>query len=839
VTITGLSRGEAAQRLAVDGRNEVLAAPALGWPRALVGQLREVVIVVLIVAGVLTAAVGDLADMGVIAVVVVINCLLGAGQEVRAGRALTALASLTAPRATVVRDGLPIDIDARDVVRGDLLRVVAGDVVAADGLLTDSHALRADESLLTGESAAVDKASGDDVFAGTVITRGRGDVEVAGTAEATAVGRIARSVRDSRIPPTPVQRQLAVLGRRLALVVAVAALAVGTLNLLSGRSVETSLVLAVSLAVAAIPESLPAVVSLSLAMGAHRMATAGAVVRRLAAVEALGSVTVIATDKTGTLTSGSMSIAQVWTPDGNADEVHALLEACVLCNDACAGPDLQPGERDDPLEVALVTAALEDGVDVSAVRRERPRIAETPFDAAARTMTTVHRTPGGGLLTIVKGAPDALLRVAGSIDAAEVSRAEAALGALTDRGHRVVAVTMRTEEISGISHDLRLLGVVAFADPPRPESAAFVAAFRAAGVQPVMITGDHQATAHAIARGVGIAIDNVHARVRPEEKTAIVRSLQAQGEIVAMTGDGVNDAPALRVADVGIAMGRRGTEVAKQAADIVLTGDDLSVMVGAIGEGRRAYDNLRRFLHYGLSGGAAEVLIMLVGPAVGFPLPLQSGQILWVNLLTHGLPGVAMGNEPAARDVLSRPPRRPDEQLLDAHTGRRVGLLGSVIALVCLLAGAWAKHDGHPWQSTIFVSLAFAQLAVALALRPAHARGARNRMLDAAVVLNVVLAVLAVQWQPLRDLLRTDALSLVDMGRCAVAAAVAAAVARLQVRVPGISRDPRRHLDAQRSARSDRHTDKQALRRAVQQEHRLSESRDRDRHRDEPSHTHD
>jgi P-type Ca2+ transporter type 2C len=796
----GLTERQAAERLADEGRNELLVAASIGWLAALGRQLADVMILVLLAAAALTAAVGDFPDMAVILLVVVINSILGAGQEVRSGQALTALAQLTAPRASVVRSGVARDVDAREVVRGDVIRVAAGDIVAADARLSEVESLQADESMLTGESTPVAKLPGDQIFAGTVVTRGRATAEVTATAETTAVGGIARSVRDSRLVPTPVQRQLAVLGRRLALVVAVAALAVGGLNLLAGRGLETSLVLAISLAVAAIPESLPAVVSLSLAMAARRMAARGALARRLAAVEALGSVTVIATDKTGTLTTGRMSLADTWTPSADPTEHRRLLEAAVLCNDAYANGE--EGERDDPTEIALIIAALDVGLDIRALRAANPRIGEIPFDAGTARMSTVHALSLGGERELVKGSPEAVL---GGV--ASAPGAQDAADRLAASGQRTLAVAARDDG------QWRLLGVLGLADPPRDEAGQTIAAFRRAGVRPVMITGDHPSTAAAIADQVGISTTggvaigadwagrescNVFARIRPDEKMSIVSGLQARNEVVAMTGDGVNDAPALRAADIGIAMGQRGTEVAKQAADIVLTTDDLSAMVPAIGEGRRVYDNLRRFLHYGLSGGVAEVLIMLFGPLAGFSLPLRSGQILWVNLLTHGLPGVAMGNEPAAADVLTRAPRPPREQLLDLVTARRVGVLGVVIAGAALLAGAYARHEGRPWQSTIFLALAFAQLAVALALRPRHRAGARNWMLDAAVAVNAVLAVLAVWWRPLRELLRTELLAPRDVLPCLIAAAVAALVARWQITDAG------GHARGWRRARSGR-----------------------------------
>jgi len=767
MSVTGLSERQAARQLVADGRNELPVGRSVGWLGAIGRQLADTVIVVLLVAAGLTAAVGDLPDMAVILAVVVINTALGAGQEVRSGRALAALADLTAPHATVVRDGKPRDIDAREVVCGDVLRLVAGDIVAADARLDFAESMQVDESMLTGESIPAVKQVGERVFAGTVVTRGRGDAVVDATAHDTAIGGIAKSLRDAERVLTPLQRQLATLGRHLAIAVAVAAAAVATISLASGRSVEISLVLAISLAVAAIPESLPAVVSLSLAMAARRMAGRGVLTRRLAAVEALGSVTMLAADKTGTLTEGRMSLAELW-PEANTPGARSLLEAGALCNDACATVDGSPAARDDPTEVALVVAATAAGIDVAELRTSYPRTAEVPFDVATARMYTTHVRPDGTDLTLCKGSPEAVLR-----EIADAPGAQEAAARLAGIGRRVLAVASRGQ-------GWQLLGLVALADPPRAQARALVAAFRSAGVRPVMITGDHPATAQAVAGAVGIEPDDVYARVRPEQKTAIVAALRSRGEVVAMTGDGVNDAPALHTSDIGVAMGRTGTEVAKQAADLVLTGDDLSSMVLAIGEGRRAYDNLRRFLHYALAGGVAEVLIMILGPLAGFALPLQAGQILWVNLLTHGLPGVAMGNEPAEADVLRRPPRPRNEQLLDGPIAHRVVALGAVIAAASLLAGLYAHHAQRPWQSTIFVSLTLGQLLVALALRPRRASGQRNPLLLAAVLFNVVLAVLAVSWLPLRELLRTEQLDPRDFLPCLLAAALVGAVAKWQ-----------------------------------------------------------
>jgi Ca2+-transporting ATPase len=762
---SGLTGDEAQRRLERYGRNALPARKRVTWVGAFARQLTDTVIVVLLGAMVLTLLMGDYPDCAVIGAVVVLNSIISGAQEVRSSQALDALATLTAPRASVVRDGATLEVPAAAVVPGDLVVLTAGDVVAADATLVQAQALRLDESMLTGESLPVERDAGERVAAGTVVVRGRARAVVDATGERTEIGRIGRGLAEGSVVLTPLQQRLARLGRLLAVTVAVAAVAVAALNIATGHGVEYSATLGISLAVAAIPESLPAVVALTLALAARRMVAAGVLVRRLAAVEALGSITVLATDKTGTLTTGRLSVTRSWAPAGND---ALLLEAGALCNDA--GSDGVAAARDDPLETALVRYAREHGVDVAARRAAWPRVAEEPFDANAARMLTVHEDGRGRVRTIVKGSPEVVLElcaVAGASQrAASWSRA----------GGRVLAVAVRDD-----GDDWSLLGLVEFADQPRTQAAATIGALRDAGIGAVMITGDHPGTAEAIAHAVGIRDARaVYARVRPEDKTRIVRELRAAGELVAMTGDGVNDAPALRAADVGVAMGKRGTEVARQAADLVLTGDDLGAMVTAVAEGRRAYDNLRRFLHYAMSGGLAEILVMLAGPAIGLSVPLGPGQILWVNLLTHGLPGVAIGNEPARADVLHRPPRPPREGLVDAVLARRIALLGSVIAASTLGAALWAHADGRPWRAYAFVTLTFAQLGAALALRPSWKR--RNPTLVAAVALNVALIVLAVRWPPLEALLRTESLGGVDLLRCVVAALPSVALALIEAR---------------------------------------------------------
>jgi P-type Ca2+ transporter type 2C len=775
---TGLSQDSVAARLTRDGPNVVqLHPPAPLW-RSVVGQLRDVLVLVLLAAAVLTVAIGDYVDTAVILLVVAVNTVLGVVQERRALREVRALDDLVAPNARVTRDGQDVWLPTRDLVRGDLLRLTAGDVVGADARLVSSVLLQVDESLLTGESQPSDRDAEavlpaatpmadrtGMVHAGSTVVRGSAQAVVVATGIATVIGQVAQLVGGRRSPLTPLQRRLAVLGRQISIGVAVACVVFLASGILRGQPWETTVVAAVALAVAAVPESLPAVVTLALSAGASRMGRRGAVVRSLPAVETLGSVTLLATDKTGTLTEGAMRVDRTWTPgDGElpagpgtpaSDEGLRLWSAAALCNDADAsggGSDGHAGTADT--ETALVRAARAAGCDVEELRRNHPREREEPFDAVTRRMTTWHRAPGGGSTVLCKGAPEVVLR---GLDGAEAAQA------VSDRwaadGRRVLSVAA----------DGRLLGLIALADPVRPQAAAAVASLHRAGISVVLVSGDHAGTATAVAREVGVvddrhpAAEHVHARVEPVGKVDLVTEWQTAGHVVAMTGDGVNDAPALRAADIGVAMGQRGTDVAKEAADLVLVDDSLATVTAAVAEGRRVFDNVRRFVGYGLAGGLSEVLIMLLGPFLGLALPLLPAQVLWVNLLTHGPVGVAMGGEPAAPDVLRRPPRDPESGVLDRSLVAQIVGNGLALTVVCLAVAGWSRSAGGPWQTQLFVALAVGQLALALALRPAGAwtsdRGAGVPWLPVAVAGNLLLLTAAVLMPGLTDLLGTEPLS--------------------------------------------------------------------------------
>jgi Ca2+-transporting ATPase len=721
----------------------------------------------------------------------------------------------------VLRDGIQQQIPAADVVPGDLLILAEGDIVPADAAVAESAALLMDESALTGESVPVDKAGaderpGDAVSAGTVVLRGRGRATVTATGTDSAMGHIAAMMATGPAL-TPLQRRLAGVGRALAIVAVALCAIVLVMGLVRGIPVELMVITAISLVVAAVPESLPAVVTLALALGARRMAARHALIRRLPAVETLGSVTVLATDKTGTLTEGSMYAERLWTPyrevivDGSgyapdgrirdgatqltaaaAPDATALLTAAVLCNDAALRPP-DAGSASwtilgDPTEAALLAAGGKLGLDQGILTDQLPRVAELPFDSVRKKMTTVHAVSPGVVRVVCKGAPEAVLRSDVLASATEtIAAARARAEDLARDGYRVLAFAAvdrpPTPRVAEYEHGLELLGLIALADPIRPAAASTIAKCYAAGIVPVLITGDHPATARAVAVAVGIinahdlvvdcrdlrspddprlATARVFARATPAQKLDIIQARRDGGDMVAMTGDGVNDGPALHRADIGVAMGQRGTEVARQAADLVLADDDLATVVAAAEEGRRVYANIRRFLLYALAGGSAEILVMLGGPLVGLALPLLPAQLLWVNLLTHGLPGVALGSEPVDPAVMQHPPRPPAESVLGAGLWQRILRIAVVLTAVTLGSAVWAHDTGRPWQTIAFFALGATQLAVAIGSRSRPGTLA-NPLLLVAVAGALALQVAGVYLPPLHDLLGTESVRPVDL----------------------------------------------------------------------------
>ena len=823
----GLS-GEAARRRLREHGPNVLSGKA-GRPawRILAEQFSSLMVLLLIAAALVSGLLlGERSDAIVIAVVVVLNAALGFRQEFKAERAMAALKKMTVPTVRVRRGGRVLEVPAADLVPGDVVDIAAGNVIAADCRLIETANLRVQEAALTGEAEPVEKqceplASADAplgdrsnmAFMGTAASYGRGVGVVTATGMQTELGHIAGLIRDAEEEDTVLQRKLNQLSRML-VVAALALIAIVAVEarLVQHLQLKAIFMTAVSMAVAAIPEGLPAAVTISLALGAQRMLKRRALIRRLPAVETLGSVTVICSDKTGTLTQNRMTVSHIVLPAGAlklADEaargeqlktemarhptLGLVLAGGALCNDAVAvekeggGPGEVIG---DPTEGALITAAGWLGWSKDMLQAVFPRLGELPFDSERKRMTTLHGIEAGAReedaaiaalaetlgrlaprVAFTKGAAGEVLDAAdrlmvdGGIEPLTDAR-RAALKqedeALAGEGIRVLAVAMRpaAETESLQEEQLVYLGMVGMADPVRPEVPPAVAECHAAGVRPVMITGDHPLIAENIARELNLESPGGHltgpelarldraslearvqdvaiyARVSPRHKLEIVDALQKNGHVVAMTGDGVNDAPALKEADIGVAMGITGTDVSKEAADMVLQDDNFATIVSAVEEGRIILDNIIRFVRYILASNWAEILVMLAAPLFGLPLPLLPAQILWMNLVTDGLPALALGVEPGERGVMRRPPRSPGAPIMDWNMGRHILLVGGAMALFALFVGraffdgsgaVAGGHGGHgvygtatTWQTMVFTALVFSQLTLALAERSTH-----------------------------------------------------------------------------------------------------------------------
>jgi Ca2+-transporting ATPase len=716
----GLSSGEAQRRLTEFGPNEIRREQATSALTLLVRQFASPVIWLLLVATVLSAALGEWLDAIAIGAIVILNAVIGFFQEHRAERAVMALRAMTAPRARVMRDGHSVMLPANEIVPGDVLVLEAGDVTGADARLRTAHALTTNEAPLTGESTPVEKTTAptgpdtplaerhDFVFMGTSVATGTGLAEVVATGMQTELGRIAHLLSTAEESVTPLQRRLARVSQTLLYIcggiVAVVALA----GVLRGWPLLQVFMAAVSLAVAAVPEGLPAVVTIALAVGVQRMAARHVLIRRVPAVETLGCATVICTDKTGTLTTGVMQVRELWGRDHSQ-----LLLAAAACCDAEIRQDGQSGVG-DPTELAILTAAAERGIHREEIEHTNARVAEVPFDSVLKRMS-IERADGR---VYIKGAVESVLPlcVEGVGDAAEANTQ------MAERGLRVLAIAVAP---TGSEEGAMLIGLIGIADPPRTEAIEAVAAARAAGITTVMITGDHLLTARAIARELGIVSardvedDVVHARATPEDKIRIVREWKTRGAVVAMTGDGVNDAPALREAHIGIAMGRTGTEVTREASDMVLADDNFASIVAAIREGRGIFDNIRKTLVYLLSGNTAELTVMLVAALGGLPLPLLPLHLLWINVVTDGLPALALVVDPAEADVLQRPPRHPDEPMLGHAEWRFIITTGLLQAAATLGVFVWAlsARDLSEARNLAFSVLVFGELFRAFAAR--------------------------------------------------------------------------------------------------------------------------
>ena len=775
----GLSSTEARQRLETYGPNRLEGHRRVSLAARFLGQMKDPMILVLLAAAALSLAASggeDWLDTIIILVIVVVNACISISQENSAEKALEALRDMSAPMARAVRDGEKIRLEAAALVPGDIICLEAGDLVPADARILSAAGVKADESAMTGESVPADKMALDIlpqdtpladrrnmVIASTVITAGRCTCAVTATGMDTEMGRIAGMLMGEEDAQTPLQKKMAEISKTLSFVCLCVCAVMFGVGLLQGKDMLGMFLTAVSLAVAAIPEGLPAIVTIVLALGVARMARRGAIVKKLPAVETLGCAGVICSDKTGTLTQNKMTVTEVWTAK-EADRSLALT-IVALCSDAAS--DGRGNWSGDPTEIALVQRAAAEGVEKGVLEREMPRRAELPFDSDRKLMTTVHTLPGKGFRIMVKGAPDVLAarctalpgRVM-SINEDMAARALRVLGV----AYKDVAFLPRELNTDTLERGLIFVGLLGMIDPPRKEVRAAVERCRAAGVKPVMITGDHKLTAVAIAkeldifRGGDLALTgedldfipqklleedierfSVFARVSPEHKMRIVKAWQSQGKIVAMTGDGVNDAPALKAADIGCAMGIAGTDVAKGAADMILTDDNFATIVHAVEEGRGIYANIKKAIHYLLSCNIGEIITIFAATVLDFTqMPLVPVQLLWLNLVTDALPALALGVEPVERGVMEQPPRDVGASLFAGGFAFRLCWQGIMVGLLTLTAYFLGEYVlSEPGEAYAAANtMAFATLTLCQLFHAYDVRSERSSLLQIGIFSN-------------------------------------------------------------------------------------------------------
>lgn len=863
----GLQEHDAARRLAEIGPNELEERGGKPPLAILWEQFTSTMVLILIAAAMVSGFLGKPLETVAISAIVVLFGVLGFLQEYRAERAMAALKQLAVPLVHVRRGGVVEERSARDLVPGDVVLVEAGSIIPADLRLVESANLRIQEAALTGESEAVEKHTtalaeanlplGDRrnmAYMGTMVTYGRGTGVVTATGMRTELGRIAQLIQDVEQQATPLQDRLDQVGKLLAVLGVVIAGLIMVIGLLRGETLNEMFLTAVSVAVAVVPEGLPAVVTVTLALGAQRMLRRRALIRKLPAVETLGSVTVICSDKTGTLTENRMTVTVIDVAGhylelvGTAKHpapaltdaerraldllnqplsVGLVLSGGALCNDASLKPDPATGRYlpvGDPTEGALLVAASQAGVDKPVLERILPRVAELPFDSERKRMTTVHRLPGDpadlppslralealpeAYVAITKGATDGLLDIcdrvwvqdqAIALDGAWRERIQSANDQMALNGMRVLGIAIQplaappATPSAELEQRLIFVGLAGMIDPPRPEVKAAIDTCKTAGIRPLMITGDHPLTARFIAHDLGISengrvktgqdldrmsqeeldavIDevSVFARVTPEHKLRIVDALQRQGHVVAMTGDGVNDSPALKKADIGVAMGIAGTDVSKEAAQMVLLDDNFATIVAAVEEGRSIYDNLRRFVKFSIAGNLGKVIVMLFAPLLGISVALLPLQLLWLNLMTDGLLGLGLGMEPADKHTMQRPPRTRKEGFLTPALRRHISWVGGLIGVAALGVGyAYYEAGESSWQTMIFTTLAFLQIGQALASRSTDeslfALGARsNPTLFVMVLVVLGLQMVAIYVPFFDDFFGVEPLSAVEL----------------------------------------------------------------------------
>ncbi|NUO03567.1 MAG: cation-translocating P-type ATPase [Saprospiraceae bacterium] len=825
-TPMGIEGNAAMQRLEESGKNQITETKKKTVLQLLLHQLTDFMILVLIAAAIISGFLGDLTDTIIILSIIFINALVGLIQEYRAEKAIEALRRMAASTARVMRQGQIADIPAEDLVPGDVVLLEAGNIIPADVRFFEVHHIKVDESALTGESLNVEKnpdplgqgeyALGDRTnmgFKGTHITNGRAQAYVVATGMKTELGQIAKMIQHGEVD-TPLQKRLAAFGKRLSVIILAICIIIFTIGWLRGEPILTMLLTSISLAVAAIPEALPALVTMALAFGAKKLAQHHALIRKLPAVETLGSVNYICSDKTGTLTLNQMTVEEVFEiPDTTFKTVfgtrNILLTAMGLNNDVLK----EKGKAwlGDSTEVALAQYAFKQHrIKKTELEKAFPRIAELPFDATRKCMTTLHQTENG-VLVITKGGVDVLLGKLAPEQGALVSQFEQKAGEMAEKGYRVLGYAVKLypflpEKIiaKNIESSLTLIGFAGMIDPAREEAKQAVEQCKAAGITPVMITGDHELTAKAIAKDLGILVSEedlvlngpelaklpredfekivekvrVYARVNPDQKLKIISALQAKKHYVAMTGDGVNDAPALKNADIGIAMGINGTEVSKEAAHMILLDDNFATIVFAVRHGRKVFDNILKFIKYIMTGNSGEIWTIFLAPFFNLPIPLLAIHILWVNLITDGLPGLALASEPSESNIMKRPPVSPTQNIFAGGMATHILWVGFLIGAVTLGMQAWAWHSENPhWQTMAFTVLCFSQMGHVMAIRSERESLFKigifsNKPMLAALLVTAALQLAIIYLPFLNDIFKTQPLSLEELSLTIAASSI-------------------------------------------------------------------
>ncbi len=824
VSFSGLSPDEAERRFKDFGPNELIEKKQKTPIQIFLEQFKDLMIIILLAAAIISGIIGDVSDTFVIIIIVIINAIIGFIQEYRAEKAMAALKKMSATNAVVVRDNKTQTIETKYLVPGDIVHLTAGNIVPADLRLIEAYNLKIEEAALTGESIPSEKMTksiNDEVpigdrknmaFKGTLVTYGRGIGVVTDTGMNTEIGKIATMLQDEEDLKTPLQKRLEQFGKKLSFAILGICAIIFIVGILRGEKPLLMLLTAISLAVAAIPEALPAVITITLALGAKKLVNQNALIRKLPAVETLGSVTYICTDKTGTLTLNKMTVEKVYVNNTMSSETddETILKAVAISNDAKKAPD--GTVIGDPTEVALYEFASKMGFIKENLEKTYQRIGEFPFDSERKCMTTIHRWDDGKFISITKGAIEVILEnskeiiISGEKKPINKNELYKISNEMAFEGLRVLGVGIKIfdklpEDFSHfeLEKDLLLVGFIGLMDPPREEVKEAVALCKKAGIIPVMITGDHPLTAVNIARRIGIIDDfdvkkvitgkeleklsleefekmvldiRVYARVAPEQKLKIVKALQDKGQFVAMTGDGVNDAPALKRADIGVAMGITGTDVSKESADMILLDDNFATIVKAVKEGRRIFDNIKKFIKYTMTSNSGEIWTIFLAPFLGLPIPLLPIHILWINLVTDGLPGLALAYEPAEKNIMQKPPRDPKESIFAEGLSYHIIWVGLLLGGVSLFTQAYSIHIGDfHWQTMVFTVLCLSQMGHVLAIRSYHESLFKqglfsNPFLIFTVLLTFVLQLGTIYIPSMNKIFRTEPLTLNELIAC-------------------------------------------------------------------------